>query len=326
MLTPRVAPQKSHLPAPHLPTPHMPHLQAPHLRKPHVPRVAHETKSFFSEFGTWAHGLSTGAKLRVLTLGLLGVWFIVIAGPWTTVTAVSSAVGGLQLFNGPDTTSATNQASIVGSPFGNSRNKVANAVPTQTPVPTRTPQPTFTPLPKPTLVQATRIRVPTTVVVAAASASTPTPAVPALAPPQVDPRLVPGSGKDLPLVNGFKIIPATVGHGQKFWRVFKVEWQDISESNNNHDVYVRILDENGKRVDGKKLVVTSNTTGEVYPDQPNEKTADDMCNCNYNYPMYGDGYNVQIIDSFPSDKATGMIMPMRRHVNYFVYFQLVTNP
>ena len=63
-----------------------------------------------------------------------------------------------------------------------------------------------------------------------------------------------------------------------------------------------------------------------YLPDPEQKKADDMCQCNYGIDMWGDGYAVKIADQYPSDQALGMIMPMRRHVNYRVYFQLVTNP
>jgi hypothetical protein len=116
-----------------------------------------------------------------------------------------------------------------------------------------------------------------------------------------------------------------VAHGQKFWRAVSVKFEDISESGNDHTIYVKVQDEDGKRVDGKKLEVSSDTGRE--PEFPDEKTASDMCDCNWGYPMYGDGYGVRIInDQYPSDKVMGMIMPMRRHVNYKIIFKLTTNP
>ena len=295
------------------------------MQAPHVPNVATGTKHFMEEFSAWTHGLSMGAKLRVLTLSLLAVWFIVIAGPWTTITAVSSAVGGLQLSNNVGTTTTVNSSSVAdANPYGNQKQKVANAIATNTPVPTRTPQPTFTaqPSPKPTLKPVTRTPVPQPVVVAAAPAAASAPALP---PVDWDPRL--GNGPQvLPRLENVRLVPATVAHGQKFWRVTRVKFENIDESGSDHTIYVKILDENGKRIEGKKLAVTSDTTGELYPDQPTEKSATDMCDCNFNYPMYGDGYDVQVIDGIPSDKVAGMIMPLRRHVNYKITYQLVTNP
>lgn len=322
-VTPVVAPRpaaKPHLQAPHFQAPQMPHLPAPEFRRPRR-QAAPRGKGFFAEFGDWAHGLSTGAKLRALTLGLLATWFIAIAGPFTTFTAVSSAVGGLQLSNGTDTTSTTTQANIVGNPFGNSRNKVANAVPTNTAVPTRTPLPTFTPKPKPTLVPVTRTPVP--VQVAAAAAAPPTASAPPLPARFLDPRL--GNGPQvLPHLEGVRVIDApNVGHGQKFWRVTSLKFEDITEANNDHTIYVKIFDESGKRTEAN-----IKWWGEGSGDQPpqDQKKADDICDCNYGLFMFGDGYGVKIDDKYPSDQAVGMIMPMRRHVNYKVQFQLTTNP
>ena len=326
-------PQMPHVQAPHIPTQRLPHVQAPHLQAPRIPspqlpdvHAPHlqrpHTPTFLNEFGEWVSHLSWGARLRVVASGTLLLWLVFITFPITTVTTVSSAVGGLQLLNQP-AKSSSQGVQLVRSPSDSSggKGKVAYAVSTETPVPTKTPQPTATPKPKPTSAPVVRVA-PTAVPVAAAPAA---PAIPALPPIEWDPRL--GSGAQvLPHLENVRIIPAQVAHGQKFWRAVKVKFENIDESGSDHTIYVKIVDEKGARVDGKKLQVTSDTSGEVYPDQPNEKSADDMCDCNYNYPMYGDGYDVQIIDSIPSDKVGGMVMPMRRHVNYKITFQLTTNP
>jgi CRP-like cAMP-binding protein len=305
--------QAPHLQAPHLPTPQMPHLQTPHVQRRHSP-------TFLNEFGTWASNLSWGARLRVVASGALLLWLVFITFPITTVTTVSSAVAGLQLSNQPKSSSQGVQLVRSASDSSGGKAKVAYAVSTETPVPTKTPQPTATPKPRPTSAPATRI--PTAIPVAAAPAA---PVIPPLPPVEWDPRL--GTGPQvLPHLENVRLIPAQVGHGQKFWRAVKVKFENIDESGSDHTIYVKILDESGKRVDGKKLQVTSDTSGEVFPDQPTEKSADDMCDCNFNYPMYGDGYDVQIIDGLPSDKVGGMVMPMRRHVNYKITFQLSTNP
>ena len=146
--------------------------------------------------------------------------------------------------------------------------------------------------------------------------------MPALPPIYWDQRI--GNGNQvLAHLESVKLEPAAVAHGQKFWRAISVKFEDISESGNDHTIYVKVLGEDGKRVDGKKAHLTSVGGLSEYPD---EKPANDLCDCNYNYPMYGDGYGFNIEDQFPSDKVSGMIMPMRRHVNYRVTFQLTTNP
>jgi hypothetical protein len=140
-----------------------------------------------------------------------------------------------------------------------------------------------------------------------------------------DPRL--GTGPQvLPHLENVRIIPASVSSCQRFWRAVSVVFQDVNESGNDHSIYVTVTDENGNRIDGQTLQVFSDTGGGIFPDQPIEKPAGDPCNCNFAYPMYGDGYNVRILGSLPSDIVAGMIMPLKRHVNYRIIFQRTTNP
>jgi CRP-like cAMP-binding protein len=282
---------------------------------PVLPQPQRRQNSFFSELGMWARGLSFGAKMRVMTLGALLLWFTVIALPWTTITTVSSAVGGLQLSNADET--ASNSAAMTNpNPLGGGRPKIAFVVPTNTPLPTRTPQPTFTPQPQPTRVLPTRTPVPAAAPVVVAAA------VPTLPPPYIDPRL--GTGPQvLPHLDQVKIIPANVAHGQKFWRVTSLKFEDITESGNDHTIYIKIFDESGKRTEAK-VKWWGEGSGDL-PD-PEQKTASDICDCNYGLFMFGDGYGVKIVDQYPSDQVTGMIMPMRRHVNYKIQYQLTTMP
>lgn len=274
--------------------------------------------SFWSELAIFASGLSLAGKLRAVTLLALAFWFLVVVGPFTTVNAVSSAVAGLQLANSASTNveATPERAALVARSNSAGPAKVAFAIPTNTPIPTRTPAPTFTPRPQPTVVRVVPTRTPVPAPVAAAPKAT-------LPPPEVDPRLVPGSGKDLPHVNNFKIIPATVASGQKFWRLTKVVFEDVAESGNSHTIFVMLRDESGKRVDAK-IKWWGEFTGDL-PDDP-QKSPDDICQCNYALFMYGDAYGVMVADQYPSDKATGMIMPMKRHVNYRLWFQLTTMP
>lgn len=297
--------------------------RAVHAPRPHTPRVAPRAQpqgpNFFTELGMLITGLSLAGKLRALTLVALAVWFFVIVGPFTTVSTVSSAVGGLQLANSASGGTDATQAIVAPATRSNSAGpaKVAFAIPTSTPVPTRTPAPTFTPRPQPTAVRIVPTRTPPP---PAAVAAAPAPTLP---PPEVDPRLVRGSGKDLPHVNNFKIIPATVARGQKFWRITKVVFEDVAESGNGHSIYVMLRDENGKRTEAK-VKWWGEGSGDM-PDDP-QKSADDVCNCNYALFMYGDGYGIRVADQYPSDQATGMIMPMKRHVNYRIWYQLTTMP
>ncbi len=141
-----------------------------------------------------------------------------------------------------------------------------------------------------------------------------------LPPVDWDPRLGPGG---LPLLENVRIIPAQVAACQQYWRVVFVKFQNINESGNDHTIYVKVLDENGNRTEGEKLHLTSWGGLSEYP---NEKPAGDLCNCNFDYPMYGDAYSIHIDGALPSDTMADMIMPMNRHVNYRITFQRARNP
>ncbi len=137
-----------------------------------------------------------------------------------------------------------------------------------------------------------------------------------------DPRLGPGGLSGLENV---RIIPATVGHSQKFWRVVSVVFQDWYESGNDHTIYVKTVDEYGNRLTGKQAHFTGAFSG--ISEYPSEKPAGDLCDCNYDFPMFGDAYAAEIVaDGYPSDQMAGMIMPENRHVNYRITFQRATWP
>ncbi|MBI5653922.1 MAG: cyclic nucleotide-binding domain-containing protein [Chloroflexi bacterium] len=274
------------------------------------------TGGFFGEASVWLNGLSAGAKMRALALSALVLWIALIALPSTTVTAVTT-VGGLQLSNGNGSAEANVVRPRDNDPF--SPLKIAFAIPTNTPVPTATPRPTSTPRPTATRVPATRVPPPTAAPVSPAPAA---PAAPPLPPRDMDPRIG-NRPQVLPHLDSVKVIPANVAKGQKFWYSISIKFENIDESGSDHTIYVKVLDESGKRAEGKKAHLTSMGGLNEYPD---EKPAGDMCECNFNYPMYGDGYGFEIEDQYPSDKVIGMIMPMKRHVNYRVTFQLMTMP
>lgn len=293
-------------------------MHTPHAayRPPHSARMGARRAgpSFWDELAIFASGLSLAGKLRAVTLLALMFWFLIVVGPFTTVNAVTSAVAGLQLASSASAEEIQNDSSTTRANSAGPA-KVAFVVPTNTPIPTRTPAPTFTPRPQPTAVRIVPTRTPVPVVAAAAPK-------PTLPPIFWDERL--GTGpKALPRLESVRLIPATVASGQKFWRVISVKFEDVAESGSDHTIYVKVLDENGKRVDGKKLRLTSDGGLSELLD---EKPDGDLCNCNFNYPMFGDGYGVQIEDQYPSDKVAGMRMPLNQHVNYRVTFQLTTMP
>ncbi len=141
-----------------------------------------------------------------------------------------------------------------------------------------------------------------------------------LPPVDWDPRLGPGG---LPLLENVRLVPAAVAACETYWRIVRVRFEDIDESGNDHTIYVKVLDETGNRASGVPMHLTSVGGLSEYPA---EKLAGDLCDCNYDYPMFGDGYAVQLDAGIPSDKVEGMIMPMQRHVNYRITFQRTRMP
>ncbi len=294
-----------------------------------------EPNQFMNELVTWVGGLSLGAKLRATALIGLILWFAFIAFPVMAFSTIGSAIGGAPASNPskPANTSKaktstpgpTEEQSNSRTVTGGDSSKIAYVVPSATPIPTKTRVPP-TATRRPTSVPATRA--PTQAPPPAApaeqptSAAPPTPTAPPLPPAYWDKRI--GNGPEhLPLMDSVQLTTAQVAKGQKWWRAVSVKWEDVNESGNDHTIYVKVVDETGKRVEGKKAHLTGTSGLSEYPD---EKPANDLCDCNFNYPMYGDGYAFEIEDQFPSDKVSGMIMPMRRHVNYRITFQLTTMP
>jgi hypothetical protein len=196
--------------------------------------------------------------------------------------------------------------------------------PSLTPTPTETLPPTLTLTPTPTItptVTSTRAPRPTT-----RPSSTPT-AAPAPITTAWQPALSAWPGS-------VKFEPALVSSGQKYWRLAKAVYCD---SNDDHDycrdlpgggvgtsTYIILINSAGARVKGVPIALTTSDGKVTIPD---EKSASDMCNCNYSYES--DGSQVKVNDG-ASDKMSGMSLYSVKahlsnfHVRYFLTFQLVT--
>jgi CRP-like cAMP-binding protein len=291
-----------------------------------VRRRRREPSTFFKEVGPWLSGLSIAAKLRGAALAMLMLWLGLITVPVTAFTTVSSAVMGSSISN-PQ--SGSTAGSALAAPRGGIQLpfKIALAVSSPTPKPTATPNPTATSLPSSVPTRRPVVQ-PTTVALAPAPAPA-APLAPPLPPIDWDSRLGVDSAT-YPDLGGIRIIPATVAHGQKFWRAVRVRFEGLGESGNDHTIYVKTMGEDGKRVDTKRVRLTSAGGLNELMDA---KNPDDVCDCSASYPMFGDGYNANVEDDIPSDKVFGMCMcgipnvySHKAHVNYKIVFQLVTNP
>ena len=122
-----------------------------------------------------------------------------------------------------------------------------------------------------------------------------------------------------------RVDPAAVQPGQQYYRLVKALFKDTNENVGNnmpagdHNIYVEVLDENGKRMTGVKAAIQNG--GMTYLTMENKPFPEYASN----FPMYGMlGSYATWIDGAPSDKVTGMGLPMKWHVTYYLTFQRAT--
>jgi hypothetical protein len=279
---------------------------------------------------TWFSNLSVGNKIATVLVALFALWIVVMLPLWLIYAVVTAGFAGSNNNNGAPVDELPMAETFRQPIFGL---KIAQAIkpptPTPTPIPPTpipTPQPTAPPVAKQVVqrVAPTPEPAPEELAVLAAPAA---PVAP-LPPLEWDNRLGPGG---LPLLQGIGLTPAQVTSGQKYWRLIRMKFEDAGqESGNDHTIYVALLDSEGNRDEDEAVEISWDDAGttqierlDMFDDQ---KPKGDYCECNYNWPMYGAGYRVRVDDEFPSDQPYGMIMPMKRHVNYRLTFQLVTVP
>ena len=143
---------------------------------------------------------------------------------------------------------------------------------------------------------------------------------------------IPGYPEGWP--GGVKNEPVNVAPGQKYWRIVKAVYCD---SNDEHDycqnlpggplgtdTYVSLIGAGGERASAPLSIVNA-SDGKVL--DMAEKSASDMCNCNYSWQS--NGFTVQVVGA-PSDKISGMALFSVKarlsnwHVRYFITYQLLT--
>jgi len=279
---------------------------------------------------TWFSRLSTGNKIAAILVSLFALWIVIMLPLWMLYVVLTSGIGGANNNNsGGDELPIALGISRPPLFGGKIALKVKTATPTPLP-PTDIP-PTAVPTRKPTARPIAKKAEPTPETAPeaanAALAAPAAPQAPPLPPRHWDSRLGPGG---LPLLQDIGVEDAKVDHGQQFWRLVDMTFQDAGqESGNDHTIYIKLIDENGARVSDKAVEVSWDESGAIEIQRlslSDEKPKGDYCDCNYNWPMYGAGYRVRVDDSIPSDKVYGMIMPMKRHVNYRLTFQRVTMP
>ena len=200
---------------------------------------------------------------------------------------------------------------------------------TDTPIPTDTSTPTLTPIATPTLTPTATL-VPT---------HTPTRRPRATATPQPAPvagtNWLPSFPDGWP--GGAKFVPVSVAPGQKYWHLVKALYCDQEDTRNDcpnlpgggkgTSIYVMLISASGARTSSPLIVIKTNGSRAGEDDIGPEKSASDMCDCNYTWEA--DGSTIQV-DGAPSDKISGLSLYSvaykrdRFHVRYFLTFQSVT--
>jgi hypothetical protein len=119
--------------------------------------------------------------------------------------------------------------------------------------------------------------------------------------------------------------PAQVAPGQTYYRLVKALFRDTNEPvgaglpGGDHNIFIEVIDENGKRLVGAKAIVRNGGTANlIIEDKPFPEYG-------ANFPMYGmTGSYTAFADGLPSDQVVGMGLPMKWHVSFFLTFQRTT--
>lgn len=117
---------------------------------------------------------------------------------------------------------------------------------------------------------------------------------------------------------------------QKYWRVVGVHHLSGSENMGNHHVYCDVLDEDGRRINGSRLVLKQGNTAPVFAvvDKPANEAGT-------NFPMWSSTRaTVAIDDALPSESVTGLrtdhadeeIGNTWGHHSFYIVFQRTLMP
>lgn len=119
---------------------------------------------------------------------------------------------------------------------------------------------------------------------------------------------------------GITLTRATPQAGSPYWRLVSAAYEDEAESGGRHHIFVRLLDEAGRDVEGTVVVAWRNGSAEVTT--PREGSGDRYARF-ANFPMYAPlgSYSVRVAGI--SDVVQGLGLPGNRHVNYLLTFQRV---
>jgi CRP-like cAMP-binding protein len=295
--------------------------------------------NILSQLTSWFGGLSQGAKIRLVIAALLIAWLVLVAMPILVIStlAAEDVIGleGAVAFVQTETPLPTWTPLPTATPIPPTATPTPipptnTPLPTDTPVPpTETPLPTDTPLPPtetplpPTSTpkpKPTRAPVTPTAAAAAAGGANAAPGLNKLPPRQIDPRIA--------LLNVTIVEAQNLKSGQQYWRLTELRWQDGTESNSDHTIYIEVKDQAGQRIVGQPVEVRwqDGSLTLFIEDKPPPVYGG-------NFPMYNTlgSYSVTV-PGLPSDTVVGLGMGTPEqpnftiHTNFFLTFQKVTKP
>jgi len=118
---------------------------------------------------------------------------------------------------------------------------------------------------------------------------------------------------------GITVTPAQAAAGKPVYRLVAARYQDETQSNSLHHIYVEVIDQGGRRIVGQRVVLAWED-GEavmVTEDKPSPEYA-------ANVPMYNYlGMYRVYVDGGASDVVNGLGLPGKEHVCYLLTFQKV---
>jgi hypothetical protein len=129
---------------------------------------------------------------------------------------------------------------------------------------------------------------------------------------------------------GVQIRPVSDPTAQKYWRVVGVHHLTGSENMGNHHVYIDVLDEEGRRINGSRLVLAQDGAAPLYAvvDKPANEAGT-------NFPMWSNTRaTVAVQDALPSEAVTGLrsdhadeeVGNTWGHHSFYLVFQRTSKP
>lgn len=253
----------------------------------------------------WFKAQKRATQLRIAAVILLLAWLCGISLPSTIISALGARDITLQTvqemgFLITPTFTPTSTSTFTPTP---------TATPTFTPTPIPTPTPTVTPTPLPTLTPTpTFIPTPTPTKVkaggmGAAAISTPTPTP------------IPRIWDERLNALGVRLVPAPVAPGQTYWMLVEARWNDEIEAGGKHNIYVKLLDENGNLAVGERVVLE-------WPGGRDIKALEPVEGKDYpvDFGMYAilGSYSVYV-EGLPSDRIEGLGLGDIQRPNYKIH-------